>query len=470
MIVNKEEMLLLEKNTTLTTDELISAVGEAIAKEILYRHPNHHKGLILCGSGNNGADGYSCALSLCQKHHITLFNINDHHPSKWRDKCHDLPSISEVIELVDFDYIVDAIFGISFHLPLSNQLKRLFQQINKATCPIYSIDINSGLTINGDFDDYFIQSTHTFCVMAYKPFTQFKKLHHAYKDCSCVLTNIVTPIKTSFFTMDSSHFRTHYPKKSELAYKGENDKACLISGSKYMIGATILNHIGCKSGGCSMVIGCVDDVVYPLVAPSLITSIFKPLSPSITTQPWFSSCNVVCFGSGCDNIENKEKLLENLMNDTSVPLVLDATALRMVTLPSHRLAPTILTPHMGEFNHLINNKKITSLLETAQQFAKENNVILVLKGAHTIVASPNGQCYINQSGNQALAQAGSGDFLSGLISALLLKVSDSFIATSMAVWLSGYSSDEAIKKHSQSSFDLKFLSEEIDIFLHSIGK
>ena len=121
----------------------------------------------------------------------------------------------------------------------------------------------------------------------------------------------------------------------------------------------------------------------------------------------------------------KEDVLDIILQDSSVPIVLDAEALRLLVNNTYILrfakAPVVITPHIGEFAAIC-NKTIEYIkehrIETALEFAKDYKVIVVLKGPNTIVVSPCGDIYINQSGNQALAQAGSGDLLTGILTSM----------------------------------------------------
>ncbi len=132
--------------------------------------------------------------------------------------------------------------------------------------------------------------------------------------------------------------------------------------------------------------------------------------------PLISPSKAILFGSGAVRMDRKLQCMDLILQNSTVPVVLDAEALRLLHQNTYILqfvkCPLILTPHIAEFAGMvnINTKTITDRkLEYATNFAKEHGLYLVLKGSNTIVASPDGRVYINEVGNQALAQAGSGD-------------------------------------------------------------
>ena len=159
-----------------------------------------------------------------------------------------------------------------------------------------------------------------------------------------------------------------------------------------------------------------------------------------------------------------------------VPLVLDAEGLRMIGSPERLKqagCPLILTPHIGEFSafsHMSAEEIEADRIAAAARFAKEYNVVLVLKGAHTIVASPKGDLYINQSGNAALAQAGSGDLLTGMIAGLLPQIGDVYMSTVAAVWLHGHLADMALQDRAVNMVFLDSWPELMNDFLFRCGR
>jgi NAD(P)H-hydrate epimerase len=168
-------------------------------------------------------------------------------------------------------------------------------------------------------------------------------------------------------------------------------------------------------------------------------------------------------------MDRKNDVLDYVLQNCHAPIILDAAAIRLLKHNTWVLrftnAPVILTPHLGEFADLINQPTAyikDHKIECAMKFAQENKVIVVLKGPNTIAAFPNGEVYINETGNQALAQAGAGDLLTGILAGTLTFTTDVTSAVCMGIWLHGHLADLGIQKHSRQNFPLEQYPEIMD--------
>lgn len=272
--------------------------------------------------------------------------------------------------------------------------------------------------------------------------------------------------------MEEFKFFNMFPKKPEDANKGTFGKILLISGSYGMAGAASLNIIGAKSLGASYIHVALSEDIYPIVAVQHITPVYHPFSEMKTDAPAKDAEDVVssllpgmkavCFGSGAVNNFAKTRIFNVLNNECKVPLVLDAEALKLIKWSGDDLntfkCPVIMTPHQGEFSALseISLATVTDQpVACATAYAADKNVIMVLKGPKTVVAAPDGRYYINKTGNNALAQAGSGDVLAGMMTAMLSFVEDPFDAACMAVYMHGRIADLGIEGHSRLYFRLE---------------
>ena len=272
--------------------------------------------------------------------------------------------------------------------------------------------------------------------------------------------------------MDKETFFSHYPVRRKDSNKFDNGRVFLIGGSYGMAGACILNIIGARSVGASYIDVLLPEEIYPIVAANEITSVYHPddLSTNKINLPALSKAGAVGFGSGMTNHPKKKTYLEYILKNTDVPLIIDAEGLNLLSehpefysLNCHM----ILTPHEGEFSRLC-GKSIEEIkqnrIEIAIDFAKKRNIILVLKGPDTLIVDKDGTYIINDSGNEALARAGSGDVLTGMIAGLCSMYEDSYQAAADAVWLHGHLADEAIKNHSKEIFDLRAYPQYADEF------
>lgn len=261
--------------------------------------------------------------------------------------------------------------------------------------------------------------------------------------------------------MNKDIFFNHYPKRKDDSHKFQNGHILIVAGSYGMAGACIFNIIGARSIGASYIEVYLPKDIYEIVAKNEISAVYHP--DIYEKEDIFNNLKVkaISFGSGLSNLENCDKYLKQLLCNSNVPLCIDAHGLHILADHDDYFSLNknmILTPHLGEFSLLtklsveeINKNKE----EIAINYAKKHGVILVLKGPNTLVINKDGQLYINDSGNSALAKAGSGDVLTGMITGLSALYEDSYLAVKDAVWLHGHLADEGIKKYSKEIFDLR---------------
>ncbi len=272
--------------------------------------------------------------------------------------------------------------------------------------------------------------------------------------------------------MDKKTFFSHYPKRRSDSNKFDNGRVFLIAGSYGMAGACILNIIGARSVGTSYIEVSLSKDIYPIVATNEITAVYHPddLSKDEIDLPAMYKAGAVAFGSGMTKHPKKESYLESVLKTVKVPIIIDAEGLHILARHPefyHLNSGMILTPHLGEFSDMtgLTVEEIEKdRINTASEFAKKHHVILVLKGPHSLIVNSDGSYVLNDSGNEALARAGSGDVLTGMIAGLCSLYSDPYQATVDAVWLHGHLADEAVKEHSKEIFDLTRYPEYADRF------
>ena len=271
--------------------------------------------------------------------------------------------------------------------------------------------------------------------------------------------------------LNKEQFFERFPKRAADANKGTFGKILLISGSLGMAGAACLNITGAKALGAQYINVALPECIYNICAARFLTPVYYPYrdvasddrhaDPESTISILLPNMRAVCFGSGAVNNICKTAVFNVLHDRCRSPLVLDAEALKLLKWGGNDLGPfdcpLILTPHQGEFSALADvplERIKEDPVRCAEEYASQNNVIMVLKGPETIVAAPDGRYYRNRSGNQGLAQAGSGDVLAGMITAMLSFVQDPFEAACMAVFAHGMAADELAKDHSMQLLPL----------------
>ncbi len=486
MIVNKLQMKTIEQSSGYSNAELMDQVGHAIADILKKCCLKTQHILVLCGKGNNGGDGFVIARYM-QDFPIKVCLVDGQPKTEEALAAyHALPKKCIVAksklnrEIEKADIIIDAIYGFGYVGNLKADMKKICQKVNRANAKVFSIDINSGSeSDSGHYDFDSIHSDVTFAIDCYKPFHMLRKEHLLFNDVVLVPLSLKHPETTSYPVMNEEIFFRNFPKKPEDAYKGTYGKTLLIGGSYGMAGAVALNIVGAKTVGSSYINVCLPDECYQIVASHHMTPVYHPFSHENwydNIYPYVKQSKAIGFGSGATKMSRKSDVLDLLLQHATVPVVLDAEALRLLHHNTWILrfakCPIILTPHIGEFADIVNqpvevirDQKISYALK----FAREYKVYVVLKGPNTIIASPNGDCYINQSGNQSLAQAGSGDVLTGMMVGLLTLTKDIFTAICMAVWVHGYISDYGLQDHSYQNFPLEDFPRIMDEIFHKNG-
>jgi len=257
-------------------------------------------------------------------------------------------------------------------------------------------------------------------------------------------------------------------KRPVTAHKGDMGRVLILAGSRGMTGAAYLTGMAALRAGAGLVTVGVPDAVYLIIARQGAEIMVRPLPSTVKGTLSLKSIHeirrmahgqdVLAIGPGLSPHVTTQKLVRKVVIDLSNPLVIDADGLNALKgnldILRKRKSPMILTPHPGEFVRLFGGKLDDSealrkkrALETAQSCG----VVMVLKGHRTIVASPDGECYVNITGNPGMATAGSGDVLTGVISALCGQGFSGYEAACLSVHVHGLAGDLAAGKVGQVS-------------------
>lgn len=245
--------------------------------------------------------------------------------------------------------------------------------------------------------------------------------------------------------------------------KGTLGSLLCICGSYGMAGAAIMAGKAALRCGIGLLKIAVPKSIYPVCATNILESVYYPLEEtsngiisSKNTDFLLEMCeksSAVVIGCGLSVCEDTKNLVQSVITNCEKPLVIDADALNCICNKPEILknlkAPAIITPHPGEMARLLHStpKAVNSNREnTAIDFAKKFGVVTVLKGAGTIIASPDGEVYINHTGNSGMATGGSGDVLSGIIGSLLAQGASPINAAAAGVFLHGTIGDLAAEK------------------------
>ncbi len=457
---------------------------------------------VLCGSGNNGGDGFVIARLLSAMCRVSVVLVCGEPKTELaRMNRSMLPDNVEVLDYMtryyesigivrDADMIIDAVYGIGFRGDLSTDLSDLFGFCNDNKRAVrIAVDLPSGIECDtGRIGGVCFNADYTVSFSALKP------LHVLYPSadmCGTIsVENVGIPeavIKNSPFIMlstDEFVSARPFPKKKASAHKGDNGTLLAICGSYGMAGAAMMSAEAALRMGVGLLKLAVPESIYPVIASRLAEPVYKPLSQSkdglIDIDEYgklmdlmTKESDAVLIGCGIGQSKSISSLVALLVDGAVKPLVLDADGINAISSNINVLkrstAPIILTPHPGEMARLLGReiKAVQSdRYHIAKSFAQEYGVILVLKGANTLIATPSGRVYVNLTGNNGMGKGGSGDVLAGMIASLLAQGLDTESAAVSAVYYHGLAGDRCARKYSKRAMlPSDMISELKTIFL-----
>ena len=268
--------------------------------------------------------------------------------------------------------------------------------------------------------------------------------------------------------MEADDIKPFLKKRNKFSHKGNFGHSLLISGSKGKIGAAVLGARACLRSGSGLLTVRIPHCGYSI----LQTAVPEAMTQSdeeedcITHTGNFTETMHVAVGPGIGTSISTKKMLLDLLERTKKPIVLDADALNIISESQDyiKMIPSfsILTPHPKEFERLAGKSKNDFERHEKQlQFSKENNVIVVLKGAHTCITTPEGKAYFNSTGNPGMAKGGSGDVLTGIILAFLSQGYEPINAALTGVYIHGLAGDITAKEKGTYSMIASDLIENL---------
>ncbi len=283
-------------------------------------------------------------------------------------------------------------------------------------------------------------------------------------------------------------FQHAFPERKKSAHKGEFGRVFILAGSRGLCGAGLLAAIGALRSGagltslatpneCSgMILTKIPEVMIKPLAETEEGSVSQAAYPEI--QRYLSGQNVFALGPGLSQNQETQGLIRQLVRESKIPLVIDADGLNAFSDHRNELknlnAPAVITPHPGEFARLFGapvSDSESDRKKAALEKAKEFGVIVVLKGAGTVVATPKAEVYVNPTGNPGMAKAGSGDILLGIIASFLAQGFPPFEAAKYGVFIHGFAGDLTAKDFDEVSMTpgdmLNYLPQA---FLMLLGK
>ena len=446
---------------------------------------------VFCGTGNNGGDGVAAATRLIRLGFPTrVFLVGN--PAKM---SHDTAEMVRRLNETGYDIeplsaenpdsgiekyinncglIIDAVFGIGLNTEVRGDALYAINLMNRSPAFTISADIPSGVEADtGRILGGAVRADATVTFSLAKPG------HFIEPGGTCigeleickigVPEDLVYAARSEIFAVTEKNISL--PPRRKDAHKGDHGRNLIIAGSPGYTGAPALSARAASKSGAGLVhlgvpaaiyeilaIKCDEEMPFPLPCDAsgiLTRSAFEEI------EKRFERCNVCLIGPGMGQSDEATLLLSDILSHSKNPVVIDADGInllsRNIDILDKASCPVILTPHAGEFERLGGDLSSGDRLTAARDFAENHGCVLVLKGHRTITAFPNGVAYINTSGGPALAKAGSGDVLAGIITSLIGQRFDIKDAVLAAVFLHGLAGDmccEALGEYSVTAGDL----------------
>ncbi len=427
---------------------------------------------IAVGPGNNGGDGLAVARMLHQRFyavHLYRCHIGTSVSGDFQANWNRLPEwdpipvthVREGDALPEFPagaVLIDAIFGSGLNRPVAGYWGELIHHINTAPLTRVAIDVPSGLFTDAPSEGACIEAHHTFSFELPKLAFFFGENHQRVGEWHTgsigLDADFIGRSETPFFFLDRAMVQPMLRSRRKYDHKGTFGHALLLMGSYGKVGAAILASKACLRCGAGLVTAHVPHCGYwPLqtAVPEAMVS-GDPGEYFIAALPDLQPYSAIGAGCGWGQEPATVEVLKKLIEACSKPLVLDADALNLLAKDRdllYRLPEgCILTPHPKEFERLFGATANGFERNALQRdMAQTLNAVIVLKGAHTCVAAPDGACYFNATGNPGMATGGSGDVLTGIITGLLAQGYSPLEAALLGVYLHGLAGDLAAQAH-----------------------
>lgn len=443
---------------------------------------------IFCGKGNNGGDGYVAARHLLNHGaNVEVYLLGEKKSVSGDAEINlnillnmgigvkEILTENDVIEINNdikqCDLIIDAIFGTGIRGEIQGPARSLINNINHSGKPVLSIDIPSG--IQGD--------TGKICGVCVKAsatvsFALPKLGLLLYPGAEFVGKLIIADIGIPQKAVDSvvitseviteKNVKPLFPKRSPDTHKGNYGRVLILAGSAGFTGAAALTAMGALRSGAGLVTLGIPESLNPIMEVKLTEAMTMPLPEtpvhtlSLNALPVIieriNEFDAIAVGPGLSNNKEIYTIVKGVIKNCKKPIVIDADGLNVLAGAAEVLknakSPIIITPHPGEMARLMNTTTSEiqgNRIEIAKKAASELKSIVILKGARSLIAHPDGRLAVNLTGNPGMATGGSGDVLTGILAGLLAQGLSPYDAAVAGVYLHGLAGDFAAKKHSQ---------------------
>ena len=483
-ILNVDQIRALDQSTIqhepIAPINLMERAALAFVDWFVDRFPATSPTKIFCGLGNNGGDGLCIARLLLEREYPIEVYVVRYAPRESDDFMHNHRRLKLVMDNVHYielshdipglrhnEVVIDAILGTGLSRPADDIVKATIEAINRAPATVVSVDIASGLFTDqpNSPTDVIIEPDYTVTFQLPKLAFVLPKngryvgewhlldirLHKRYIDLA----------PTPYYYTQPYEARLLLRKRDRYSNKGTFGHALLLAGSYGKIGAAVLSARACLRAGVGLLTVQVPQCGYGVLQtavpeamclPDTNSNVLSGSSPVEGMEP--AAYSAVGIGPGIGKAPETLAMLKALLPTIKKPMVVDADALNLLAENRELLAMlppnSILTPHPKEFERL--TKKWANdyeKLDILREFTKKYSVVVVLKGAFSAIATPGGDIHFNSTGNPGLSTGGTGDVLTGILTALLAQGYDPIEAAVLGVFAHGLAGDHVAEQRGQ---------------------
>jgi hydroxyethylthiazole kinase-like uncharacterized protein yjeF len=449
--------------------DLMEAAGRAVAGAVAARHPPGSRVVVVAGPGNNGGDGFVAARVLAERgHRVRMLLLGERGrlkgdaalaASRWLGTI----EAASPQALAGADVLVDALFGAGLDRPVEGAARALIEAMNQSGAPIIAVDLASGINgTSGAVMGVAVRATRSVTFFRRKPGHVLLpgRVHCGPVEVADIgiKPDVLARVRPRVVLNDPALWRAQFPLPRADGHKYSRGHAVVVSGGSVTTGAPRLAARAALRAGAGLVTIASPREALAIHAAANTAVMVRPVDGAGELAAFLSDrrFNAVVLGPGGGvGAALREQVLAALDGPRAV--VLDADALTsfagegapelFAAIVRRKEHATVLTPHDGEFARLfgsrLQNLETGSKLEKAMAAAAASGATVLLKGADTAVAEPDGRAAINANAPPWLATAGSGDVLAGLAAGLLAQGMPAFEATAAAVWLHGAAANVA---------------------------
>ena len=446
------------------------------------------KVLVVCGSGNNGGDGYAIARLLHLKgHDVTIFfagnsqKRSEENAQQAKIAAHyEIPVITN-LDTEEYSVIIDALFGTGLKREITGHYREILCSVNQMTGEKVAVDLPSGI-----HDTTGAQMGIAFCADLTVAIAFPKRGLFLQEGNVCagkILTGDIGISSETFsegtvtFGYEKQDLFLGFPKRKKNSHKGSYGKVLMIAGSKGMSGAAYLSAKAAYAVGAGLVQIYTHEenrVILQQLLPEAIITTYDTFD-SEQLEKLIQWADLIGIGCGLGKSDTAERVMQYTLKRALVPCVVDADGINILSKHMEWIEVTnaliVLTPLMKEMSRMLQcsvKELIEQRMERLHAFVERYKVVCVLKDARTLVAKEHRNTYLNLSGNAAMAKAGSGDVLAGVIVGILAQQCEPYTSACLGVFLHGLAGDMARDKKGAYSVLASDLVAEISSVLKNI--